>query len=177
MQSCSSDSSSPSDSKGLGSIPGESMWDLQWTKWHWGWCFLQYFSSLCRSSVHQCYYAFITVLIIWGSNSTAHLRLRPEGLLILCHSSIIIGNISADTKPFHWPCVQKHIRTTSYMKWVSLSIQKVTSDTRGSPNKTFIFCFLYALYKRDMNIMCLLIQHCIQYLKEWNNGDMCALKM
>jgi hypothetical protein len=64
--SCSSDSSSLSNSKGLGCIPGESMWDLQWAKWHCGKFLLQYFSFLCQSSAHQCYYTLITVLIIRG---------------------------------------------------------------------------------------------------------------
>jgi hypothetical protein len=28
--------SSPSHRGGLGSVPGQVMWDLWWTKWHWG---------------------------------------------------------------------------------------------------------------------------------------------
>jgi hypothetical protein len=38
---------------GSGSIPGQVMWDLWWTKWHWGLVFSEYFDFPCQFSFHR----------------------------------------------------------------------------------------------------------------------------
>jgi len=35
-------------------IPGQSMWDLWWTKWHWDRILSQYFTLLLSVSCHHC---------------------------------------------------------------------------------------------------------------------------
>ena len=39
---------------GPGSIPGQSMWDLWWTKWQWDRFFLEYFGFPLSISFHRC---------------------------------------------------------------------------------------------------------------------------
>jgi hypothetical protein len=45
---------SPSHCRGPGSIPGQSMWDLLWTKWHWDRFFPKYFGISLSISFHRC---------------------------------------------------------------------------------------------------------------------------
>jgi hypothetical protein len=35
-------------------IPGRPMWDLWWTKWHWGTFFSEYFGFPLAISFHRC---------------------------------------------------------------------------------------------------------------------------
>jgi hypothetical protein len=42
-----------SDRGGPGSIPGQSMWDLWWTKWHWDRFFPDYFGFPLSISFHR----------------------------------------------------------------------------------------------------------------------------
>jgi hypothetical protein len=37
-----------------GSIPGQSIWDLRWTKWHWDRFFSEYFGFPLSISLHRC---------------------------------------------------------------------------------------------------------------------------
>jgi hypothetical protein len=45
---------------GPGSYPGQSMWDLWWTKWHWGRLSLSFFSFLLSMSFHHVFHAHIS---------------------------------------------------------------------------------------------------------------------
>jgi hypothetical protein len=50
---------------GQGSIPGQSMWDLKWTMWHWDRFFFEYFRFLLSVSFHQCsIFIFIYLLLL-----------------------------------------------------------------------------------------------------------------
>jgi hypothetical protein len=50
-----SDGYSPASHRGgPGSIPGQSMWDLWWTKWHWDRFFSEYFGFPLSISFHRC---------------------------------------------------------------------------------------------------------------------------
>jgi hypothetical protein len=40
--------------RGLGLIPGQSMWDLWWTKWYWDRFFSKYFDFTVIVSFQQC---------------------------------------------------------------------------------------------------------------------------
>ena len=43
-----------SHSGGPGSVPGHSMWDLWWTKWHWDRFFPEYFGFPLSILFHRC---------------------------------------------------------------------------------------------------------------------------
>jgi hypothetical protein len=62
---------------GPGSIPGQSMWDLWWTKWHWDRFFSMYFGFFLSISFHRCYitrkYGKRLIIFITG------LHKKPQG--------------------------------------------------------------------------------------------------
>jgi hypothetical protein len=51
------------------SIPGQSMWDLWWTKWYWYRFFPEYFGSSLSISFHRC-------SITWKNKKTNHISLH-----------------------------------------------------------------------------------------------------
>jgi hypothetical protein len=55
--------------RGPDSVPGQSMWDLWWTKWQWEKLFSEYFGAFCQLPYIQCS-LFILILI----------NLFPEGI-------------------------------------------------------------------------------------------------
>jgi hypothetical protein len=54
---------------GPGSITGQSMWDLWWTKWHWDRLFPEYFGFPPSISFYRC-------SITWKNETTNHLHHR-----------------------------------------------------------------------------------------------------
>jgi hypothetical protein len=48
-----------------GSIPGQVMWDLWWTKWHWGRFFSGYFGFPCQFSVHRLLHTLSSIIRGW----------------------------------------------------------------------------------------------------------------
>jgi hypothetical protein len=49
----------------LGSCPGQSLWDLWWTKWHWDWVFSEFGFPLSVSFRHGSPYTCVT----WRMNN------------------------------------------------------------------------------------------------------------
>jgi hypothetical protein len=66
-----SDGQSPaSHCGGPGSIPGQSMWDLWWTKWQWDRFFLKYFGFPLSVSFHS------SIQLLWKMKKSDHLYHR-----------------------------------------------------------------------------------------------------
>jgi hypothetical protein len=66
-----------------GSSPGQVMWDLWWTKWHWGQVFSEYFGFPCQFSFHQILRTHLSsgagtigqfVVALWSSGQSSWLR-------------------------------------------------------------------------------------------------------
>jgi hypothetical protein len=49
--------------EGPGSIPGQSMWDLWWTRWHWNKSFCKYFSFPLLALFSTASYSFIDLSV------------------------------------------------------------------------------------------------------------------
>jgi hypothetical protein len=66
---------------GLCSIPGQSMWDLWWTKWHWDRFFPEYFGFPLSISFHRCSIARKKIIIF-----ITGLHNKPQG----CGASVAL---------------------------------------------------------------------------------------
>jgi hypothetical protein len=154
----------------LGWIPGESLSDLQWAKWHCGMFFLQYFNFLCQSMTYQCYYALIIVPIIRG-------KLQP---IWVCGPKRLF--VTHQCSHYHYrnmQCRNKNsllvMCTNIYHNYYLHDMSFPTHPTSDKWHNSSIFCFIYALYKRDMNIISLHIQCSI--FKCMEHCNTCALMM
>jgi hypothetical protein len=68
----------------MGSIPGQSMWDLWWTKWHWDRFFPEYFGFPLSISLHY------TEKLKINTNQLHH-RVAQPALRLRCARSICCG--------------------------------------------------------------------------------------
>jgi hypothetical protein len=97
--------------KDTGSIPGQSMWDLLWTKWHWDRFFLEYFGFPLSISFHRYSIARKNekklIIFITG------LHKKPQG----CGASV-----SSAAGPF--TTKTKHHTTTFFFKIVIAQLLK-----------------------------------------------------